>query len=136
MASSSETKKVKGPEKVYVRDEDSDDDLIDFSFLDFAPETFKPTSNLSDDPFLNILCDENMLRRTLDRMGDDDQEAGVKDPEHNHIDEQNDGEVGVEYRVHDPDIHWKQMKLVLGECYESHSQLKFALTNYAVANGY
>ncbi|CAH1447328.1 unnamed protein product [Lactuca virosa] len=125
MASSSGTKKVKGPEKVYVRDEDSDDDLIDFSFLDFAPETFKPTSNLSDDPFLNILCDENMLRMTLDGMGDDDQEAGVKDPEHDHIDDQNDGEVGVKYRVHDPDIHWKQMKPVVGECYESPSQLRF-----------
>ncbi|CAI9272396.1 unnamed protein product [Lactuca saligna] len=124
MASSSGTKKVKGPEKVYVRDEDSDDDLIDFSFLDFAPETFKPTSNLSDDPFLNMLCDENMLRRTLDGMGDDDQEVGVKDPEHDHIDDQNDGEVGVEYRVHDPDIHWKQMKPVVGECYESPAQLR------------
>ncbi|CAH1452166.1 unnamed protein product [Lactuca virosa] len=77
MACSFGTKNVKGLEKVYVRDEDSDDDLIDFSFLDFAPETFKPTSNMSDDPFLNILCDENMLRRTLDGMGDDDQEAGV-----------------------------------------------------------
>ncbi|XP_023738192.1 uncharacterized protein LOC111886191 [Lactuca sativa] len=136
MASSSGTKKVKGPDKVYVRDEDSDDDLIDFSFLDFAPETFKPTSNLSDDPFLNMLCDENMLRRTLDGMGDDDQEVGVKDPEHDHIDDQNDGEVGVEYRVHDPNIHWKQMKPVVGECYESPAQLRFALTNYAVANGY
>ncbi|CAI9277062.1 unnamed protein product [Lactuca saligna] len=124
MASSSGTKKVKGPEKVYVRDEDSDDDLIDFSFLDFAPETFKPTSNLSDDPFLNMLCDENMLRRTLDGMGDDDHEVGVKDPEHDHIDDQNDGEVGVEYRVHDPDIHWKQMKPVVGECYESPAQLR------------
>ncbi|CAI9274845.1 unnamed protein product [Lactuca saligna] len=124
MASSSGTKKLKGPEKVYVRDEDSDDDLIDFSFLDFAPETFKPTSNLSDDPFLNMLCDENMLRRTLDGMGDDDHEVGVKDPEHDHIDDQNDGEVGVEYTVHDPDIHWKQMKLVVGECYESPAQLR------------
>ncbi|CAI9296592.1 unnamed protein product [Lactuca saligna] len=105
MASSFGSKNVKGPEKVYVKDEDSDDDLIDFRFLDFAPETFKPTSNLSDDPFLNILCDENVLRRTLDGMGDEDQEAGVKDSKLDHIDDQNDGEVGVEYRVHDPDIY-------------------------------
>nr|KAJ0218978.1 hypothetical protein LSAT_V11C300142140 [Lactuca sativa] len=40
------------------------------------------------------------------------------------------------YRVHDPDIHWKQMKPVVGECDESPCQLRFALTNYAVANGY
>ncbi|CAI9262366.1 unnamed protein product [Lactuca saligna] len=124
IASSSGTKKVKGNEKVYVKDEDSDDDLIDFSFLDFSPEFFKPTSNLSDDPFLNVLCDENMLRRTLDGMGEDDQEAGVKDLEHEHIDDQNDGQVGVEYMVHDPDIYWKQMKHVVGECYESPSQLR------------
>ncbi|CAI9293687.1 unnamed protein product [Lactuca saligna] len=129
MASSSGTKKLKGPEKVYVRDEDSDDDLIGFSFLDFAPETFKPSSNLSDDPFLNILCDENKLRRNLDGMGDDDQDAGVKDLEHDHIDDQNDSEVGVEYKVHDPDIQWKQMKPVVGECYESPSQLRMFSLN-------
>nr|KAJ0192186.1 hypothetical protein LSAT_V11C800439620 [Lactuca sativa] len=80
VASSSGTKKVKGLEKVYVRDEDSDDDLIYFSFLDFAPEIFKPTSKLSGDSFLNILFDENMLGRNLDGMGDDDHEVGVKDP--------------------------------------------------------
>ncbi|CAH1433751.1 unnamed protein product [Lactuca virosa] len=107
---------VKGPEKVYVRENDSDDDLIDFSFLYFAPETFKPSLNLSDYPFLNILCDKNELRRALDGMGDDDKEADAKEPEHDHIDDKNDCEVGVEYRVHDPDIHWKQMKPVLREC--------------------
>ncbi|CAI9297196.1 unnamed protein product [Lactuca saligna] len=74
----------------------TDDDLIDFSFLDFALETFKPTSNLSDDPFLNILCDENMLRRTVDGMVDDGNEVGVKELQHDHIDDQNDCEVGVE----------------------------------------
>ncbi|CAI9302895.1 unnamed protein product [Lactuca saligna] len=129
---SSGTKKVKGPKMVYVRDKDSDDDLIDFSFPDFAPETFKPTSNHSDDPFLNILCDENMLRRTLDGMGDDDQEPSVKNPEHNNIDDQNDGEVGVEYMVHDLDIHWKQIYPIVGECYKPPSQLRVRLReNYA-----
>ncbi|CAH1444885.1 unnamed protein product [Lactuca virosa] len=125
MASSSGTKEVKGLEKVYVRGENSNDDLIDFSFLDFAPETFKPTSKLFDEPFLNILCDENVLKRTLDGMGDYDNEDGVKEPNHDHIDDQNDYEVGVKYKVHDPNIHWKQMKPIEGQCYESCAQLSY-----------
>nr|KAJ0221004.1 hypothetical protein LSAT_V11C200098800 [Lactuca sativa] len=67
-----------------------------------------------------------MLRRTLDGMGDDDKEAGVKEPEHDHVNYQNDCEEGVEYK----------MKHVVGEYYESHAQLGFSLTNYKVANRY
>ena len=55
--------------------------------------------------------------------------------EHQPVEDENDLQVGVEYRVHDPSIKWKLMKPTLGELYESPDQLRFALTNYAVANG-
>ncbi|KAL4576352.1 hypothetical protein LXL04_012444 [Taraxacum kok-saghyz] len=136
MASSSGTKKEKGPEKVYVEDSESDDDGIDLSFFDFFQETFKPTSNSCDDPFLNLLCDENLLRSGIDRMRADETQSRVKETEHPHINEVNQEQVGVEYRIHDSIMAWDKMKPILCDCYESPEQLKFALTNYAVKIGY
>ncbi|KAL4589176.1 hypothetical protein LXL04_002080 [Taraxacum kok-saghyz] len=54
MGSSSRKKKDKGHEKVYVQDSESDDDGVDIGFFDFSEETFKPTLNSCDDPFLNL----------------------------------------------------------------------------------
>ncbi|CAH1434706.1 unnamed protein product, partial [Lactuca virosa] len=71
MASTFGTKKPKGtklPEKTYLPESDSDDEAFDFSFLDFSEETFKTPSKLCDDTFLNLLCDENILRRSIDGM--------------------------------------------------------------------
>ncbi|KAL4582793.1 hypothetical protein LXL04_007352 [Taraxacum kok-saghyz] len=131
MASSSGKKKDKGPEKVYVQDSESDDDGVELSFFDFSQETFKPTLNSCDDPFLNLLCDESLLRSGIDRMRADTSQPESNETEHPHF-----NEVGVEYRVHDPSMAWDQMRPVLGDYYESTEQLKFALTNYAVKNGY
>lgn len=136
MASSSGKKKGKGPEKVYVQDSESDDDGVDIGFVDFSEETFKPTLNSCDDPFLNLLCDESLLRSGIDRMKADTGEPDSKETEQPHINEVNQEHLGVEYRVHDPSMPWDEMRPVLGDCYESPEQLKFALTNYAVKNGY
>nr|KAJ0227058.1 hypothetical protein LSAT_V11C100029720 [Lactuca sativa] len=138
MASTSGTKKPKGPklpEKTYLPDSDSDEDAFDFSFLDFSEETFKAPSRLCDDQLLNLLCDENVLRRSIDGMVDDGDIPGVQQKEHAHLDEDNE-DVGVEYRVHDPNVDWKEIRPRLGDCYESPAQLRFALTNYAVHGGY
>lgn len=70
------------------------------------------------------------------RVGDDNNQPGVNDVEHGHIPEANDGEIGVEFRVHDPNQLWSETRLELGECYESPAQLRFALTNHVVHNGY
>ncbi|CAH1454332.1 unnamed protein product [Lactuca virosa] len=89
MASTSGTKKHKGPklpEKTYLPDSDSDDDAFDFRFLDFSEETFKAPSKLCDDHFLNLLCDENILRRSVDGMVDDGDICGVQQNEHAHLD--------------------------------------------------
>ncbi|CAH1436204.1 unnamed protein product [Lactuca virosa] len=89
--------KGKGPEKVYVEDSDSNDEVFDFSFLDFSQETCKPPSNLCNDPFRNFLCDENMLKRGIDGPGDDNNQPGVNKVEHGHLPEVNDKEIGVEF---------------------------------------
>ncbi|CAI9288895.1 unnamed protein product [Lactuca saligna] len=138
MASTSGTKKRKGPklpEKTYLSDSDSDDDVFDFSFLDFSEETFKAPSKLCDDHFLNLLYEENILRRSIDGTVDDGDIPGVQQNEHAHLDE-DDEDVGVEYWVHDPNVDWKEMRPRLGDCYESPAQLRFALTNYAIHGGY
>ena len=70
MAESSRKNKEKLVDVEYVRDEVSDDDLLDMSYLDCEPETFKPPSTMSDDPFLNILCDENILNNTYEDTND------------------------------------------------------------------
>ncbi|KAL4560719.1 hypothetical protein LXL04_032873 [Taraxacum kok-saghyz] len=136
MASSFGKKKDKGPKKVYVQDSESDEDGVDIGFFDFSEETFKPTLNSCDDPFLNLLCDESLLRSVIDRMRADTGEPDLKETEQPQINEVNQEQVGVEYRVHDSSMPWDEMRPVLEDCYESPEQLKFALTNYAVKNGY
>lgn len=136
---SKESKATKKTKLRYVRDEEeSDDDRLDLGLLDVEPDNFNPTSNLCDDPFLNILCDDKMLKNN---QFERDDEADVEDIhqeelEHEHLEDENGLEVGVEFRVHDPTVKWNQMKPTVGELYESPAQLRFALTNYAVANGY
>ncbi|CAH1446636.1 unnamed protein product [Lactuca virosa] len=111
---SKETKTIKKTKLRYVRDEESDDDLLDLGFLDVEQDNFNPTSNLCDDPFLNILCDNKIinLKGTMKLM------------------------LKISTRVHGHTVKWNQMKPTVGELYESPAQLRFALTNYAVANGY
>nr|KAJ0199022.1 hypothetical protein LSAT_V11C600308110 [Lactuca sativa] len=126
MASTSGTKKHKEPklpEKTYLPDSYSDDDVFDFSFLDFSEENFKAPSKLYDDHFLNLQFDENILRRDIYGMVDDGDIPGVQQNEHAHLDE-DDEDVGVEYMVHDPNLDWKEMRPRLGDCYESPAQLR------------
>ncbi|CAI9298383.1 unnamed protein product [Lactuca saligna] len=103
MASTSHTKKPKRPklpEKTYLPDSDSDDDAFDFSFLDFSDKTFKAPSKLYDGDI-----------------------PGVQQNDHAYLDE-DDKDVGVEYRVYDPNVEWKEMRPRLGDCYESPAQLR------------
>ncbi|CAH1434397.1 unnamed protein product [Lactuca virosa] len=132
------TKKPKGPklpEKTYLPNSYSDDEAFDFSLLDFSKETFKAPSKLCDDPFLNLVCDENILRRSIHGMIHDGDIPGGQQNEHAHLDD-DDKDDGVEYRMRDPNVDWKEMRPRLGDCYESPTQLRFALTNYAVHGGY
>ncbi|KAL4572632.1 hypothetical protein LXL04_019412 [Taraxacum kok-saghyz] len=136
MAEFSRKNKEKLFDLEYVRDEVSDDDLLDMSFIDCEPETFKPSSTMSNDPFLNMLCDQNIFNNTYEYTKEDNEPDVRQEVEHEHIEEENELDVGAEYKVHDPTVKWDKMKPILGELYESPAQLRFALTNYAVSNGY
>ncbi|CAI9294118.1 unnamed protein product [Lactuca saligna] len=112
MASTSGTNKCKGcklSEKTYLPDSDFDDDAFDFILLGFSKETFKDPLKLCDDHFLNLLCGKNILRRSINGMVDDGDIPGVQKNEHAHLDEY-DEDVAVEYRMHDPNVDWKEMR--------------------------
>ncbi|CAH1422539.1 unnamed protein product [Lactuca virosa] len=124
---SKELKTTKKTRIRYVRDEESNDDLLDLGLLDVEEDNFNPTSNLCDDPFLNILCDDKMLKNN---QFERDDEVDVEDihqveHEHEHLEDENDLEVGVEFRVHDPLVKWNKMKPTVDELYESPAQLRF-----------
>ncbi|CAH1430211.1 unnamed protein product [Lactuca virosa] len=72
MASTSKKRKEKAPDKSYIQDEESDDDMLNLILLDFELETFKPTSNESNDLFLNLLCDDNYNGWGMGDEGTDD----------------------------------------------------------------
>ncbi|CAI9300681.1 unnamed protein product [Lactuca saligna] len=136
---SKESKSTKKTKLRYVRDEEeSDDDRLELGLLDVEPYNFNPTSNLCNDPFLNILCDDKMLKNNQFEGDDgaDVEDIHQEEHEHEHLEDENGLEVGVEFRVHDPIVKWNQMKPTVGKLYESPTQLRFALTNYVVANGY
>nr|KAJ0184481.1 hypothetical protein LSAT_V11C900477070 [Lactuca sativa] len=114
---SKESKTAKKTKLRYVRDEEFDDDLLDLGLSDVEQDNFNPTSNLCDDHFLNILCDNKMLKNN---QFEGDDEVDVKDihqveHEHEHLEDENELEVGVEFRVHDPTVKWNQMKPTAGD---------------------
>ncbi|CAI9266815.1 unnamed protein product [Lactuca saligna] len=126
VAYTSRTKKRKGPnlhEKTYLPNFNSDDDAFDFSFLDFSEKTFKAPTKLCDGHFINLLFDENILRRSIDGMVDDGDIPGVQQNDHAHLDEDNE-DVGVVYKVYDPNVVWKEMRPQLGDCYEPPAHLR------------
>ncbi|CAI9263136.1 unnamed protein product [Lactuca saligna] len=120
---SKESKATKKTKLRYVRDEEeSDDDRLDLGLLDVEPDNFNPTSNLCDDPFLNILCDDKMLKNNQFEGDDEADVADVEDIhqeelEHEHLEDENGLEVGVEFRVHDPTVKWNQMKPTVAKHY-------------------
>nr|KAJ0196765.1 hypothetical protein LSAT_V11C700369240 [Lactuca sativa] len=60
---------------------------------------------------------------------------GVQQNEHAQLDE-DDEDIGVEYRVHDPNVDWKETRLRLGDCYQSPDQLRFYVVFKAFRDGW
>ncbi|KAJ9562064.1 hypothetical protein OSB04_007224 [Centaurea solstitialis] len=92
-----------------VEGSDNDSDLFDY--VDNETEETKIDDNEEDHEVINV----------------DDIVANVDD---------DNNDVENAYHVHDPKQKWKLMKPSLGEKYENPTQLKFCVTNYAIANGY
>ncbi|GJU69815.1 hypothetical protein Tco_1256074 [Tanacetum coccineum] len=85
-------------------------------------------------PFLNKLCSARiMFRGTTEHIKT---KTPLVDLDKNQIDAVNKVKSGVHYPAFDPDIPWDKMQPTLGMRYETLQQLKLALANYGVANGY
>ncbi|KAL4568955.1 hypothetical protein LXL04_024578 [Taraxacum kok-saghyz] len=106
---------------------DSDDGISDDDSLDVTLEQeLAGGMNLTqDDEFLNLSCDDDKLASWYSSVTD----AEMSYPED---DEQR---IGVEFIVHNPMTKWSLLHPTEKEIYANPQQLKFALTNYAVANG-
>ncbi|GJY98019.1 hypothetical protein Tco_0514929 [Tanacetum coccineum] len=88
----------------------------------------------TSDPFLNKICSARiMFRGTTEHI---QTETPQVDPDENQIDVVNKVKSGVHYPAFDPDIPWDKMQPTLDIRYETPQQLKLALANYGVANGY
>nr|GEX70569.1 splicing factor [Tanacetum cinerariifolium] len=72
----------------------------------------------------------------LDELVPETEGEALDDPDDAHIDPIHKAKKGVTYPKHDPTIPWNKMTPVLGMRYEHPEQLKQALANYGVANGY
>ncbi|CAI9262998.1 unnamed protein product [Lactuca saligna] len=79
-----------------------------------------------------FLYDDNNNGRGIGDKSDDNHNNADK---HGLFVDEDGYEVGFEYKVHDLDVKWSKIELHVGEIYEPLSQLRFALTNYIVANG-
>ncbi|KAJ0585660.1 hypothetical protein HanHA89_Chr05g0203261 [Helianthus annuus] len=101
--------------------------------LDLEDEDFVSILNrTNDDPFLNKLSYENMRPHYGNDVDNDVGETLVEgDDDDLNIDEDNEGthhvEKGKVYPIHDPNMNWKDMRPILGDRYESPTQLKFAI---------
>ena len=119
---------------------DSSDECEEFDDVDFHTEGDENVviKNLSTkDPFLNKMCsDSGMFVDYLDQTLPQTECEALDDPESANIDPSFKVKKGVSYPKHDPSVPWNLMKPILGMRYEHPEQLKIALANYGVANGY
>ena len=122
-------------------DDDTDSSISDNESLDITVERkiaggFNFTQ---EDDFLNLLCDnEKLAASCVNTIGKDGNRVGSPEKEATEMDMPDSDEegIGVDFAVHNPMMKWSLMKPTEKEIYESPEQLRFALTNYAVANGY
>lgn len=83
-----------------------------------------------------MLCEENIFKNIYEDIGEENELDVGQEVEHEHIGEENELDVGVEYKVHNLVVKQEKMKPSLGELYEYLSQLRLALTSYAICKGY
>ncbi|GJU51850.1 pentatricopeptide repeat-containing protein [Tanacetum coccineum] len=117
----------------------SSDEVEEIDYVDFHTkgEENVVIKNLStQDLFLNKLCSNHgSFSGFIAKPQPVDQEP-IDDPDAASIDPMFKVKKGVSYPKHDPTIPWNEMQLVLSIRYEHPEQLKLALANYGVANGY
>lgn len=95
--------------------------------------------NITNDAFLYEFCNTPVSKEKR-KVGDEAiKEDGISDNEaildKGGLEDEAD-EGGSQYGLHDPKTHWKKMKPHFAERFANKDELRFCLTNYAVANGY
>ncbi|KAJ9540199.1 hypothetical protein OSB04_026705 [Centaurea solstitialis] len=112
-------------------DSDSDSDL--FEYVDNETEETLLVEYEQDDPFLYELCEPHLMISKIDDNEKDHEAINIDDIIASVENDSNDVENA--YQIHDPKHKWKLMKPSLGGKYENLVQLKFCVTDYAIANG-
>ena len=103
-------------------------------FLDHELEQEILTSlDKCKDVFLNVLLSDANLRNA---SMSDEVRAQVYHANEWKSDEEAEEEVKNNYRIHDPNVRWDLMEPKVGDVFESPTQLKYCVTNYAVSGGY
>ncbi|PWA66859.1 hypothetical protein CTI12_AA112880 [Artemisia annua] len=87
------------------------------------------------DPFLLKLCSNSgHYKGFIDEQVNEPTKEVINDSDN--IDPKYRAKAGIIYPRHDPSKQWDKMEPVLGMRFETNEQLKLALANYGVANGY
>ncbi|GJY31323.1 hypothetical protein Tco_0414818 [Tanacetum coccineum] len=118
----------------------SSDEIEEFDEVDFqtrGEENVVIKNLTTHDPFLNKRYGNNRLYKDyLDDFVPETEGEALDDPDAADTDPSHKVQKGVTYPKHDPTIPWNKMTPILGMRYEHPEQLKQALANYGVANGY
>ena len=103
-------------------------------YMDHEPEVeFVTSLDRCTNMFLNVLLsDENLRNSSMS----DEVKAQVYHGGDWQSDEDEEQPPKTTYRIHDPTIRWDKMEPKLGDLFESPTQLRFCLANFAVAHGY
>ncbi|KAL4581246.1 hypothetical protein LXL04_017456 [Taraxacum kok-saghyz] len=118
----------------YVSNEGDPTFVVDDDLEDSDKEEIEASrSRVELDVFLYDLCHHPVAYEgNKDEVIRDD---GCHE-EINEVDVEDEQEADLQYGIHDPKTSWKHVKPHLGERYANIEELRFCLTNYAVANGY
>ncbi|PWA64249.1 hypothetical protein CTI12_AA346450 [Artemisia annua] len=112
-----------------------EEDFHDDEFFHEGEENVEIKNETTKDPFLNKLCSNSgHFRGFIDEPINAHTIEVIEDPDH--VDAKYRAKSYVVYPRHDPTQDWDKMEPILGMRYENSEQLKLALANYGVHNGY
>nr|GEW31147.1 calcium/proton exchanger [Tanacetum cinerariifolium] len=117
----------------------SDDEHV-INYVDFYHEGKQDVivKNITtNDPFLTKLCSNNgNFRGFINEPIPFNEDLHIEDPDSSSLEPRHQIQRGIAYPRHDPLQPWNKMQPILGTRYDHPEQLKLALANYEVADGY
>ena len=119
----------------YYCSSDEEEDLGDVEFFHETDQNVEIKTVSTKDPFLNKLCSNSgEFKGFIDEPINVNDIEVLEDPVP--VDAKYVAKPHIIYPRHDPTQDWDKMEPVLGMRFESNEQLKLALANYGVHNGY